>query len=95
MSRPKPDVLIEQTDKKTYKNDQVLAADGVWAVFYDNKPINLKTQNILVAYPGPKYRKVMFANPGHAINLCRKLNRQFKTDRFTVHLLDQGSQVFP
>ena len=42
MSRPKPNVLIEHTDKATYKVEQVLASEGVWAVFYDTKPINLK-----------------------------------------------------
>jgi hypothetical protein len=48
MSRPKPNVLIEHTNKLTYKSEQVLASEGVWAVFYDAKPINLKTSNLLV-----------------------------------------------
>jgi hypothetical protein len=87
MSRPKPLVLIEHTNKNTYKVEQVLASEGVWAVFYDNQPINLKTFNLLVQYPGPKYKKVSFSNPGHARNLAKKLNTQFKTDKFTVVLL--------
>jgi hypothetical protein len=95
MSRPKPTVLIEVTNKSTYKTEQVLASEGVWAVFYDNKPINLKTANLLVQYPGPKYKKVSFSNPGHARNLAKKLNAQFKTDRFTVVLLRAGDQVYP
>ena len=95
MSRPKPSVLIEHTNRQTYKTEQVLASEGVWAVFYDNKPINLKTGNMLTQYPGPKYKKVSFSNPGHAKNLARKLNAQFKTDKFTVVLLTQGAQVYP
>ena len=95
MSRPKPNVLIEYTDKATYKTEQVLASEGVWAVFFDFKPINLKTSNMLTQYPGPKYKKVSFSNPGHAKNLARKLNTQFKTDKFTVVLLTQGAQVYP
>ena len=95
MSRPKPQVLIEHTDKQTYKTEQVLASEGVWAVFYDNQPINLKTHNMLVQYPGPKYKKVSFSNPGHAINLARKLNEQFRTQSFTVVLLKQGDTVYP
>ena len=95
MSRPKPKVLVEQTDKQTYKTEQVLDATGIYAVFYDAKPINLKTHNMLVQYPGPKYKKVSFSNPGHAINLARKLNTQFKTDRFSVVLLTQGEKIFP
>ena len=95
MSRPKPRVLIEHTNKATYKTEQVLASEGIWAVFYDNQPINLKTSNLLVQYPGPKYKKVSFSNPGHARNLAKKLNTQFKTDRFTVVLLKSGDQVYP
>jgi hypothetical protein len=95
MSRPKPSVIIEQTNRTTYKSEQVLASEGVWAVFYDTKPINLKTSNLLVQYPGPKYKKVSFSNPGHAKNLAKKLNTQFKTDKFTVVLLKEGPQVYP
>jgi hypothetical protein len=95
MSRPKPNVLIELTNKSTYKTEQVLASEGVWAVFYDLKPINLKTSNLLVQYPGPKYKKVSFSNPGHARNLAKKLNTQFKTNKFTVMLLQTGTLVYP
>lgn len=95
MSRPKPHVLVEQTNKVTYKTEQVLASEGIWAVFYDQQPINLKTANLLVQYPGPKYKKVSFSNPGHARNLAKKLNQQFKTDKFTVVLLKSGDQVYP
>ena len=95
MSRPKPNVIIEQTNRNTYKSEQVLASEGVWAVFYDTKPINLKTSNLLVQYPGPKYKKVSFSNPGHAKNLAKKLNTQFKTDKFSVVLLTQGDRIYP
>ena len=94
MSRPKPTVLLEHVNKTTYKSDQILSSEGIWAVFYDNQPINLKTQNILVAYPGPKYKKVSFSNPGHAHNLAKKLNALFKTDKFTVVLLNAGTPVY-
>ena len=95
MSRPKPKVLLELTNKATYKTEQVLSSSGVWAVFYEDTPINLKTSNMLVQTPGPKYKKVSFSNPGHAHNLSKKLNAQFKTDKFTVVLLKQGEIVQP
>lgn len=95
MSRPKPRVLVEITNRTTYKTEQVLAAEGIWAVFFDGAPINLKTANMLVQYPGPKYKKVSFSNQGHAINLAKKLNTQFRTDKFSVVLLRQGEQIFP
>lgn len=95
MSRPKPTILLENVNKSTYKSDQILSSEGIWAVFFDGNPINLKTQNILVAYPGPKYKKVSFSNPGHAINLAKKLNTTFKTDKFSVVLLKQGEKIYP
>ena len=93
MSRPKPQVLIEITNKQTYKTEQVLASEGVWAVFYENKPINLKTSNMLTQYPGPKYKKVSFSNSGHAFNLAEKLNKLFNCNDFSVFKLTSGEEV--
>jgi hypothetical protein len=93
MSRPKPKILLEHIDKKTYKSDQILAAEAIWAVFYQNKPFNLKTQNSLSNFPGPKYKKVSFSNPGHAHNLAKKLNDLFNSTEFTVVKLDKGETV--
>jgi hypothetical protein len=93
MSRPKPTILLEFTDRKSYKSEQVLAAEGIWAVFYKQKPFNLKSANMLNNYPGPKYKKVSFSNPGHAFNLAKKLNTMFNTEDFTVVKLTQGETV--
>ena len=46
MSRPKPTILAEITNKDTYKTDQILASDGIWAVYYREGPINIKTLNL-------------------------------------------------
>lgn len=93
MSRPKPKVLLDYTDPKTYKAEQVLDADAIYAVFYDGRPINLRSINSLVNYPGPKYKKVSFSNPGHAFNLAEKLNKLFKTDKFKVYELTGGKPI--
>ena len=93
MSRPKPKVLLEYTDKKTFRSEQILQADAIWAVFYDNAPFNLKSYNSLTNYPGPKYKKTSFSNPGHAFNLAKKLNQMFKTEDFTVVKLTEGETL--
>lgn len=93
MSRPKPTILLEYIEKSTYKTEQVLVSEGVWAVFFDGKAINLKSFNSLTNYPGPKYKKVSFSNPGHAFNLATKLNTLFKTDKFQVYKLTNGTIV--
>lgn len=95
MSRPKPKVILEHVNKTSYKSDQILNSEGIWAVYYEGQPINFKTQNILISYPGPKYKKVAFANPAGAINLCKKLNTLFKTNKFSVVLLKQGDTIYP
>lgn len=93
MSRPKPKILLEYTNKKTYKSEQILEAEAIWAVFYKNEPFNLKSFNSLTSYPGPKYKKVSFSNPGHAHNLAKKLNLTFGTEDFQVVMLTQGTIV--
>jgi len=93
VSRPKPTILREFVDNKTYRAEQVLAADAIYAVFYDGKPINLRSVNTLIDYPGPKYRRASHGQPGHAFNLAEKLNILFKTDKFAVYKLTEGVPV--
>jgi hypothetical protein len=93
MSRPKPKILLEITNKKTYKTEQVLDAEAIWAVFYQDKPINLKTSSIVAQKVGPKYKKISFSNPGHAINLAEKLNKLFNTSEFSVYKLVTGEKM--
>ena len=93
MSRPKPEILLENVNKTTYKSEQVLSADAIFSVFYKDKPINLRTLHTLVSYPGPKYKKVSFSNPGHAFNLAQRLNKNFDTEDFSVVMLTAGKVV--
>jgi hypothetical protein len=95
MSRTQAKILLEIVDKKTYKVDQIVEASGIWAVFYEGQPINLKNTHYLDSTSVPKYKKTSFSNPGHARNLCRKLNAQFKTDKFSVVFLSSGTKVYP
>ena len=84
MSRPKPKVLLEALNKRTYKAEQVLEAEAIYTVFYRGNPINLRTLNTLISYPGPKYKKVSFSNRAHCVRLAQRLNKIFDVDDFTV-----------
>jgi hypothetical protein len=84
---------MEFTDPKSFRSEQLLAANAIFAVFHNNKPINLRSLNSLTNYPGPKYKKVSFSNSGHAFNLAERLNKLFKTTEFTVVKLTQGEIV--
>jgi hypothetical protein len=93
MSRPKPRVILEYANKENFKIEQILESEAIWAVFYKGRPFNLKSGSMIASYPGPKYKKVSFSNPGHARNLAKKLNRLFKCQDFTVYKLTDGEQV--
>jgi hypothetical protein len=92
MARPKPTIILDQVDK-SYNSEQILKAEAIFAVYYESKPINLRTLNTLVNYPGPKYKKVSFSNSGHAFNLADRLNKKFNTDLFSVVKLTDGETV--
>ena len=93
MARPKPTIILENVNPKNYKAEQVLDAEAIYAVFYQGKPINLRTLSHLVSYPGPKYKKVSFSNSGHAFNLAERLNKMFKTTDFAVFKLISGTPI--
>jgi hypothetical protein len=92
MARPKPNIIMEQVDKK-YNSEQILEATAIYAVFFEGKPINLRILNTLVNTPGPKYKKVSFSNSGHAFNLADRLNKLFQSNKFTVVRLTQGEII--
>ena len=93
MSRPKPTVILEHHDTTNYKTEQVLAAGSVFSVFFQGAPINLRTMHSYLDYPGPKYKKTSFSNPGHAFNLASRLNKMFDTDKFEVLKLSGGEVI--
>jgi hypothetical protein len=85
-------VILEHVNKENYKIEQILDSEAIWAVFYQGKPFNLKSGSVVANYPGPKYKKVSFSNPGHARNLAKKLNRLFKSQEFEVYKLTTGEK---
>jgi hypothetical protein len=93
MPRPPTTVLIEMHNNTTHKTDQILKSEGIWAVYYNNSPINIKTIAI-AAFVSPKYKSVSFSNKGHAINLAKKLNRKFNTNNFTVVILSNAETIY-
>jgi hypothetical protein len=92
MARPKPTVILEHTDRE-FRTEEVLESEAIYAVFYNDKPFNLKSFNSLVTYPGAKYKKTSFSNPGHAFNLAERLNEKFKTSDFKVVELKDGDII--
>ena len=93
MSRPKPAVLLEHIDDNM-RAYQVCEADAIYAVCYKRRPIKIKTKaNVEIEYPGPKYSKTSFPEPGHAFNLAERLNQRFATADFSVVMMTAGRTV--
>jgi hypothetical protein len=90
MSRPKPTVILSHSVPFTGKTEQVLAATAIYAVFYDGRPINVKSTLPNLGIPQTKYRKSSFSNSGHAFNLAERLNTMFATTLFSVVRLTAG-----
>lgn len=94
MSRPKPRVILTNTNQKTYISEQVLAVKAIYSVCYDGRPISLKAVHSLLSEQTPKYRRTCFPeSPGHALNLADKLNKLFKTDKFEVYEMTPQQKV--
>lgn len=83
MSRPKPKVLLRHVSLDDTET-MVSPADSIWVVCYKGLPITVRRGPEHNAYPGYKYLKSAWPHPGHAFNMCDKLNELFKTTDFTV-----------
>ena len=62
----------------------VLSAQGLWAVVYQNKAINLRTQTMTIQGEVLKYTRTAYPSPAPARILAKKLNTKFMTTDFTV-----------
>jgi len=93
MSRPKPTVLISKKELDSYKIEEILDAEGVYAVFYKGSPISIKWGSEFVDDMQPKYRKTFFPSAAHAYNLADRLNEKFETSDFEVFKLDSGTKM--
>lgn len=92
MPRPKPKVLLEWTDPKTYITEQIIRTYAIYAVCYDGRPINLKKVNSLEDV-NATYKTVSFQNAGHAFNLAEKLNKKYRTNKFAVYKFSNGTKI--
>lgn len=95
MSRPKPEIILEYKSSDYTKTEQILKGEYIYAVYYKDSPINLRTltdTDSLIEF-GPKYKKTSFTNPGHAFNLAERLNKLFKTIDFSVYKLNNGEKI--
>lgn len=61
----------------------ILEGRGVWALFYEQQPVALRQHLMTITGVRFKYPRTCFNNEAHCKNLAQRLNRQFKTDKFS------------
>lgn len=88
MSRLAPRVLLKHDTELA--TEEIIETDAIYAVFYKGEPFNIKNVNKFPKNSAPKYKKVSFANIGHAMNLRDRLNTLFESTDFTVVELIAG-----
>ena len=92
MARPKPNVFLEHIDKEDYDVIEICEGEGLFAVLYRGKSFNVRTRNLYLDGV-MKYKKISFANIGHAFSLAKKLNSLFKTTDFKVRDMFSGEDI--
>ena len=60
-------MLVEYIDKKTYKAEQVLQAEAIWAVFYDNTFNKKAPKCSTKVIPDPNIKNKFFQPDMHII----------------------------
>jgi hypothetical protein len=90
MSRPKPTIIASLQLGST--TTEVCAAAAVYAVYYQGKPVKVRTHGDDMMN-GFKYAKSSFPEPGHAVRLAQKLNRELNTTDFSVVELKIGRVI--
>ena len=83
MARPRAETILStQIDDRVAMD--ILAAQGIYAILYQGRPINIKQRVWCSTGELPEYLRTSFSNPAPANNLAKKLNEYFFTEDFTV-----------
>jgi len=83
MSRPSATTLLS-TQIDDFTSIEILSATALYAVLYNDQPINLKNNYWNASGEFSKYSRATYPNKKPAENLAKKLNELFFTDKFSV-----------
>jgi hypothetical protein len=92
MARNKPTIIQSHTDKKSYIRTDILKSEAIYALFYDNEPVNIRRHHTLLDGTF-KYLRVCSPNCGHLFVLRDRLNKLFKTNKFAVVKFSMGTVI--
>ncbi|MCI0756674.1 hypothetical protein [Teichococcus vastitatis] len=85
MSRPKIPATLTHINSHTHVCEEIVAIDQLYAVLCDGKPFQLRRHPFYKpGQPLYTYRSSAFTTQAHAIGFAERLNKKYKTTRFTV-----------
>ncbi len=90
--RPKPPIILKNTNSLSGKITEVTSCEGVFIASYAHKPFCLRTSNAYTQMTH-RYKQVTFVNSAHAYNLAERLNKLFNTTLFEVHHMTSSEVV--
>jgi len=87
MARPGAEVLLTQEvgDGTTW---EILKAEAYYAITYKNEPIGIRITRGSMTGNGHIYKKMTYTNLGNARAQVVRLNHRFKTDDFSVMVIE-------
>lgn len=83
----------QHVDNKNFRAEQILESEAIWAVYFKDKPFNLRSESLITSNSVTKYKKTCFNSPGHAHILAKRLNKLFNCDDFSVYKLTTGEKL--
>ena len=83
MARPASEIILSTEIRDDFGVD-VLKAQGLWVVLYNDEPINVRQRHWGIKGEIPKYIRSAYPNRRPAENMAEKLNQYFYTDKFSV-----------
>ena len=81
MARPQQQILLSSQGDE---HIDIIASAGLWAVLYQEQPINIRKKLWIVRGETHKYMKTTYPNEAHAHRTAERMNKLFITDKFTV-----------
>jgi hypothetical protein len=87
MARPGAEILLTQEvgDGTTW---EILKAEAYYAITYKEEPIGIRITRGSMTGNGHIYKKMTYTNLGNARAQVNRLNHRFKTEDFSVMIIE-------
>jgi uroporphyrinogen-III synthase len=75
-------------DEPSWLAHQIIAVESLYAVLYREQAISYRQVSYIADATGARYKRTTFTSSSTANMLCKKLNKLFHTNDFTVRAIN-------